>query len=67
MQFLGPAEKGRYAYGWRPAEFSSVNLSGSNLSGSSNASGSRFMLLIKIDTSTPLGTVTPPTRVICQK
>ena len=33
MQFLGPAEKGTYAYGWRFIEFSKVKRSGSNFSG----------------------------------
>ncbi|KFM58715.1 hypothetical protein X975_14958, partial [Stegodyphus mimosarum] len=36
MQFLGPAEKGTYAYGWRSNVFSGKNRSGSNFSGFGN-------------------------------
>ena len=43
MQFLGPAEKGMYAYGWRRiSRFLSRNLSGLNRLGSSQWSGWRW-------------------------
>ena len=40
IQFLGPAEKGTYAYGWRPCKFSGKNRSGWNSSGSGKYLGS---------------------------
>jgi len=39
MQFLGPAEKGKYANGSLVLQFSRKNLSGMNLSGSGNTTG----------------------------
>lgn len=42
MQLRSPAEKGMYAYGGRPTEFSGIKRSGLNSSGSGKYRGSRW-------------------------
>ena len=55
-----PAEKGRWAKGWRPMEFSGRKRSGSNLSGSGQCFGSRWMWYGTMMTCVSFGIVYPP-------
>ncbi|RMX45512.1 hypothetical protein pdam_00008423 [Pocillopora damicornis] len=55
MQFLGPAPNGMNWKAWRASLDGPRNLSGSNFSGSSQASGSRCMAYIGMIISVPAG------------
>lgn len=59
MQFRGPAEKGTYAKGCLPTEFSGKNRSGSNFSGFGNSSASRCSMNVNIMQFVPAGIVYP--------
>lgn len=63
IQFLGPALKGMYEYGWRPIMFSVEKRSGSNFSGLEKMSGSLCNTGSTHIAVVPLGTVYPPKEI----
>lgn len=60
LQFLGPALKGIYAYGFLPNTFSGEKLSGLNFSGFGNTFGSRCNTYEEIRHVVPAGTKYSP-------
>ena len=67
MQFLGPAENGRNAKGWRPLIFSGRKRSGSKSNGAGHTSGFLCKARVEMVTADPFGRKKSPeaNAVIC--